>query len=93
MMEQGREGSPGQAQSAAATAAAAIGLQKLNSEHVDIEDANLLASLSDSEGDGGVPKAVVVGNMMTTTTTTTGGAIFEIGHDFEQISMDNGSMD
>ncbi|KAF9212782.1 Serine/threonine-protein phosphatase 2A regulatory subunit B'' subunit alpha [Podila verticillata] len=87
MMEQGREGTPGQAQAATA---AAIG-QNLSSKHIDIEDANLLASLSDSEGEGGVPKAVVSGKM--TTTTTTGSAIFEIGHDFEQISMDNGSMD
>ncbi|KAG0082949.1 Serine/threonine-protein phosphatase 2A regulatory subunit B'' subunit alpha [Podila epicladia] len=89
MMEQGCEGAPAQVQSAA-TAAAAIGLQKLSSKHVDIEDANLLASLSDSEGESGVPKVVIAGNMMTT--STTGGAVFEIGHDFEQISMDNRSM-
>jgi len=87
MMERGREGAPGQAQAATE---AVVG-HKLRGKHVDIEDANLLASLSDSEGEGGVPKAVVAGKM--TTTTTTGGAIFEIGHDFEQISMDNGSME
>ncbi|KAG0342899.1 Serine/threonine-protein phosphatase 2A regulatory subunit B'' subunit alpha [Podila humilis] len=85
MMEQGHEGG------GAVANESVVGIR---GKHVDIEDANLLVALSDSEGGCSVGTSTTnVTTTSSTTMTAVVGAVFEIGHDFEQISMEGEAVE